>query len=358
MEPLRNTDESPAATGFAAKPAARIGVLLVNLGTPSAPETGPVRKYLREFLGDPRVLTMPAPARWLLLNGVILPTRSPKSAAAYRKIWTENGSPLLVHSQNLADAVAERLAPDHLVRLAMRYGEPSIAQGLADLEAAWVERIVVLPLFPQYASAVTSSVSAEIFDQLGRKTDIPPVEILGAFYDEPDFATAWAAAVGPGLEAFAPDHTVLSFHGLPENQIKASDPQNGHCLSSADCCSRPGPSLSRCYRAQCFATSTALRNALGLAEADTSTAFQSRLGRTPWIQPYTDQILASLRERGFQRLAVLCPAFVADCLETVEEVGLRLRQDWLDLGGEDLWLAPCPNAHPVFADAVARWVRR
>ena len=338
--------------------APRTGVLLVNLGTPDAPETGPVRRYLRQFLSDPRVLTMPAPARWLLLNGVILPTRSPKSAEAYRSIWTDQGSPLLVHSKALAEAVSDRLDDRHVVRLAMRYGQPSIEAGLAELEAEGVDRIVVLPLFPQYASAVTASVAAEVFACLDRRADIPPVEIMGAFYDAPGFAEAWAAAVGPGLADFGPDHTLLSFHGLPENQIRTSDPQAGHCLASDDCCARPGPSLRRCYRAQCFATSRSLVAALGLDPTATSTAFQSRLGRTPWIRPYTDEVITTLHAQGVRRLAVLCPAFVADCLETVEEIGLRLRQDWLDLGGEALWLAPCPNAHPRFADAVADWVRR
>lgn len=336
----------------------KTGVLLVNLGTPEAPTTGPVRRYLRQFLSDPRVLTLPAPLRWLLLNLVILPSRPRKSAAAYREIWTEAGSPLRVHSEGLTKSVAKRLGDDFEVRLAMRYGEPSIGSAIESLDAAGATRLVVLPLFPQYASAVTASVSAEVFACLARNSDIPPVDILGPFYDAPGFDAAWASVAGPGLAAFAPDHTLLSFHGLPENQIRSSDPRGGHCLSSEGCCDAPGASLSRCYRAQCYATAALLTRALDLDPEATTTCFQSRLGRTPWILPHTDQILGELRARGVKRLAVLCPAFVSDCLETLEEIGIRLRDDWLAAGGEALWLAPCPNDDDVFADAVSDWIRR
>jgi protoporphyrin/coproporphyrin ferrochelatase len=336
----------------------KTGVLLVNLGTPDAPTTGPVRRYLREFLSDPRVLTLPAPLRFLLLNLIILPTRPRKSAAAYAKIWTQEGSPLLVHSENLTREVGKRLGESHSVRLGMRYGSPSIASGIEQLKADGVDRIIVLPLFPQYTSAVTASVSAKVFECLADETDIPAIEIVGAFYDEPDFADSWAAAAGPGLEDFGADHVLFSFHGLPANQIRASDPQTNHCLASPDCCAMAGPSLPRCYRAQCFATADALIETLGLDAAQTTTSFQSRLGNTPWIEPYTDQILGELYANGARRLAVLCPAFVADCLETLEEVGIRLRAEWLAIGGEELWLAPCPNSDPRFADAVAAWISR
>jgi len=336
----------------------KTGVLLINLGTPDAPTTGPVRRYLREFLSDPRVLTLPAPMRWLLLNLIILPTRPRKSAAAYQQIWGEDGSPLLVHSEALVREVGKRLGDDYSVRLGMRYGSPSLESAIAAFKSEGVNRITALPLFPQYTSAVTASVSARIFEILAARSDIPAIEILGAFYDEPDFADSWAAAAVPGLEAFGADHVLFSFHGLPANQIRASDPQAGHCLSSPDCCASPGASLGRCYRAQCFVTADALVDALDLDATKTTTAFQSRLGNTPWIEPYTDQILGDLYARGVRRLAVLCPAFVADCLETLEEIGIRLRADWLALGGEDLWLAPCPNADPRFAEAVAGWIRR
>jgi ferrochelatase len=334
------------------------GVLLVNLGTPTAPETAPVRRYLRQVLGDARVLTLPAPLRWLLLNLVILPTRPAKSAAAYRKIWGPEGSPLLVHSRALASGVCEELGADYQVELAMRYGEPSIQQGLDRLEAAGVERVLVLPLFPQYASSVTASVSAEVFACLDRNGDFPPLEIMGAFYNETGFLESWAQITGPGLADFQADHVLYSFHGLPEDQIRASDPAKGHCLANANCCEAPGPSLRRCYRAQCYATARGLTETLKLDTAKTSVAFQSRLGPRPWIQPFTDIVLPDLAEQGIKRLAVFCPSFVSDCLETLEEIGIRLREQWAELGGEALHLAPCPNGDPRFAAAVAGWIRR
>jgi ferrochelatase len=339
-----------------AKP--RTGCLLINLGTPEAPTASAVRRYLREFLGDPRVLTMPAPLRWALLELVILPFRPRRTAAAYRAVWTPQGSPLMLHSVALREGVARALGEDFRVELAMRYGQPSIAAGLDALERAGVDRLIVLPLFPQYASSVTASAAAEVTRVLDQRGDYPPLEILGAFYDEPEFAQSWAALAGPGLAAFQPDHVLFSFHGLPEDQIRASDRTRGHCLASPDCCSAPAADLSRCYRAQCFRTAEGLRRALALPKEKTSSAFQSRLGPTPWIQPFTDKELPLLRERGIRRLAVFCPSFVADCLETLEEVGIRLREQWLELGGEALWLAPCLNGDARFAEAVAGWIRR
>ena len=338
-------------------PSPRIGVLLVNLGTPDAPETRAVRRYLRQFLSDSRVLTLPPPLRWLLLNAVILPTRPARSAAAYRAIWTDEGSPLLVHSRALAAEVSTRLGPAFRVELAMRYGRPSIAAGLEALEGAGVERIVVVPLFPQYASSVSASLSAEVFRLLAARNDVPPVEILGDFHAAPGFVEGWAKATHAALSEFAADHVLWSFHGLPEDQIRASDPRAGHCLSRPDCCDAPGASQRRCYRAQCFATAAAMERALSLDPARTSVAFQSRLGPSAWIQPYTDRVVEELAERGVKRLAVYCPSFVADCLETLEEIGLRLRERWSEVGGEAMWLAPCPNGEAYFADFVAERVR-
>lgn len=348
MDPLKGPMPSAKLTG----------VLLVNLGTPDDPSTRSVRRYLREFLGDPRVMTLPAPLRFFLLHFVILPTRPRTTAAAYQKIWLDEGSPLRLHSETLTQAVSQILGADFRVELAMRYGKPSIESGLATLEREGVDRLIVLPLFPQYASAVTASVAAEVFRSIDRTGDTPPLEIMGAFYDEPDFSTSWAAIAKPALSEFHADHVLFSFHGLPEDQIRSSDSGEGHCLSGPDCCASPGPSLRRCYRAQCYATARSLTEALELDPNQTSLAFQSRMGPRPWIQPFTDKLLPELAERGIRRLAVFCPSFVADCLETLEEVGIRLRDQWLSLGGEALWLAPCPNGDKRFAAAVAGWISR
>lgn len=353
-----------------ADPGQRTGVLLINLGTPDSPSVPDVRRYLAEFLSDPRVLDIHPVGRALLLHGVILRTRPRRSAAAYAQIWTPAGSPLLVESEKLRDAVADRLGAGFRVELAMRYGSPSIEAALSRLLSEGPERIVVLPLFPQYASAATGSALARVFEVLealerprpgapreaGRAR--PEIRTVPAFYDDPGWLAAWRDVGREPIAAFAPDHVLFSFHGLPERQIRALDASGAHCFASAGCCDAVGPVNRACYRAQCFATSRGLARSLGLAATPWSVSFQSRLGRTPWIRPYTDEVLPTLSADGVRRLAVLCPAFVADCLETLEEIDIRLREQWRELGGEDMLLVPCPNAHPTWATAVAELVRR
>jgi ferrochelatase len=335
----------------------RTGVLLINLGSPEAPTVGAVRRFLREFLGDPRVLDMPAPARWLLLNAVILPFRPRRSARAYRKIWLPQGAPLLVHGRALREAVAANLGSPYVVELAMRYGSPSIRRALARLCALDVARILVLPLFPQHSAATTGSVIERVEAEIDRRPEIPPIEVLPAFYAEPRFVAAWTELAQPELERFRPDFVLFSYHGLPERQLKAADPSGSRCLDRADCCETIEEANRDCYRAQCFATTRALVAGLELAPERHATAFQSRLGRTPWIGPHTDLLLPELVAAGHRRLAVLCPAFVADCLETLEEIGIRARQRWRELGGEELRLVPSLNASPAWVEAVAQWVR-
>jgi ferrochelatase len=337
--------------------------MLLNLGTPDSSSTRDVRRYLREFLGDPRVIDVHPVLRTLLLHGVILPFRPRRSAEAYRKIWTERGSPLLVESLALREAVARDLGEGFVVELAMRYGSPSIERALARLLASEPARLVVAPLFPQYADAVTGSCLARVSELLeasgGRAA--PEVRSVPPFYDDPGYIAAWAAIAREPLRAFAPDHVLFSYHGLPEKQVRRADASGSHCLEgsleSPDCCSKMGPVNRDCYRAQCHATSRALAEALDLEPERWSLAFQSRLGLARWIRPYTHQLVTDLARQGHRRLAVLCPAFVADCLETLEEIGIRLRAQWQDLGGEALLLAPCPNAHPTWSAAVARLVR-
>jgi protoporphyrin/coproporphyrin ferrochelatase len=332
-------------------------VLLINLGTPDTPDVSAVRRYLREFLSDPRVLDLGAVGRWLLLNLVILPFRPAKSARAYQSIWTDEGSPLLVHSRRLRDEVQRALGDDHVVELGMRYGSPSIPSALARLEAAHPGRLVVLPLFPQYSSAATGSAAERVMRLLGRAWNIGPTTLLGPFYRHPGFIDAFAQVARRHLDPFRPDFVLFSYHGLPERQIRKSDPSGAHCLASATCCDAIGLPNAYCYRAHCFATTRALAAKLGLPPERHSVAFQSRLGRTPWIRPYTDLVLPELAQAGKKRVAVLCPAFVADCLETVEEIGIRARDQWRSLGGEELLLVPSLNAEPPWVDAVAGMVR-
>jgi protoporphyrin/coproporphyrin ferrochelatase len=334
------------------------GVLLINLGTPDSPDTGDVRRYLREFLSDPRVIDINPVGRALLLNLVILPVRPAKSGAAYRSIWMPEGSPLLVHSQRLTEKVRATLGGDYLVELGMRYGNPSIPAALQKLLAAQPAKLVVLPLFPQYSSAANGSALERVQSVLNQQWNVPPVETVGAFYDDPGFIEAFTQVARHHLQPFRPDFVLFSYHGLPERHVLKSDVSGRHCLQTPSCCDAIVEANRYCYRAHCYATTRALVKNLGLTPDNHSVSFQSRLGRTPWVKPYTDVVLPELAKAGKKRLAVLCPAFVADCLETVEEIGIRAREQWRSLGGEELLLVPSLNAEPAWVETVARLVRQ
>lgn len=342
----------------------KTGLLLINLGTPNAPTAAAVRPYLREFLMDPRVITAPGPLRWLLVNLVIAPFRAPKSAHAYESVWTERGSPLLVASKELTEEVRRRFeaeekrgGPGVQVELAMRYGEPSIPSAMARFKAAGIERLVVFPLYPQYSSAATGSSMERVVQIAQREWAMPAVSFVPAFYDHPAFLDAVVAAGRETLEAFQPDHVMFSYHGLPGSHVTKCDPTGQHCLKAADCCERIVDANASCYRAQCVATTRGLKQRLGLKDSESSIAFQSRLGREEWVKPYTDELLIDLAKKGKKRLAVFCPAFVADCLETLEEIGIRAKEDFVAAGGDDLALIPCVNAHPTWVDGVVHLAR-
>jgi len=332
----------------------RVGLLLINLGTPDAPRPPEVRRYLREFLSDPRVLDLPAVLRFLLLELVILPRRPRASAAAYRKIWTAEGSPLLVHGRALAAKVQARLGEEVQVELAMRYGQPAIAGALDRFAAAGVSRLVIFPLYPQYSSAATGSSLARVLRLAAGRWNTPYLQIIPPFYDHPAYLAARAELVRrylePALEP-APERVFFSFHGLPERQIRKSDPSGSHCLVRADCCAAVGPANRYCYRAQCYASARLLAARLGVPEEAAIVCFQSRLGRSPWLSPATDEVLAAEARRGV-RHAVILPSFVADCLETLEELAIRGAEIWRQNGGETLRVVPALNAGDRFADAV------
>lgn len=333
-----------------------IGVLLTNLGTPTAPTTSAVRRYLREFLSDPRVIDINPVSRWLLVNLIIAPFRAPKSATAYRKVWTEQGSPLLMHSLKLAEEVGKKLGGEFLVELGMRYGRPSIENAMRRLVERGASEIRALPLYPQYSSSATGSSQEEVLRVAKRLSPPVPVKFLLSFFDNPGFIDAFAEIGKPRLENFRPDHVLFSFHGLPERHILKEDLSGAHCLKKPDCCDKIIPANGLCYRAHCFATARALAAKLGLPAEQFTVCFQSRLGRTPWIKPFTDVVLTELAAQGKKRLAVFCPAFVADCLETLEEIGIRAREQWRNSGGEELFLIPSLNAHPSWVEAVGSMV--
>lgn len=337
---------------------ATTGLLLMNLGTPASPETADVRRYLREFLSDPRVIDVSGAARALFLNLVILPFRPRRSAEAYKKIWTEHGSPLLVHGRDLAEKVGAALGPGFAVELAMRYGQPSVAVALERLRARHAEDLVLFPLFPQYSSAAWGSAVEKVMAELARLQNVPPLRVVPPFWEHAGFLDAFAAVARRALDEAPPERVIVSFHGLPERQIVKSDRSGGaHCLRSAACCERIVDANRTCYRAQCFGTARALAARLALAPGSWDVAFQSRLGRTPWIRPYTDELVRDLARRGVKRVAVLSPSFVADCLETLEEIAIRARDDFRAHGGEDLRLVPSLNGDPLWVNAVARIAR-
>jgi ferrochelatase len=333
------------------------GLLVLNLGTPDAPETRAVRRYLREFLSDPRVLDIPQLLRAFLLHVCILPFRPRRTAEAYRKVWMAQGSPLLVHGRDLVRKLQSALGSGVRVELAMRYQSPSIASALDTFRSVAVDRVAVLPLFPQYSSAASGSALEDVYRQAGRRWNTPSLEVVPPFYDHPAFIDALREVTAPCLRGFRPDRVLMSFHGLPERQVLKSDESGGrHCLKSADCCAEVGEANRLCYRAHCFATARVLAAALALPDASWEVAFQSRLGREPWIRPFTDVRVRELAKSGVRRLAVVCPSFVADCLETLEEIGIRARDDFIAHGGEDLCAVPCLNSHDVWVRAAVRIV--
>jgi ferrochelatase len=317
----------------------RTAVLLVNLGTPAAAEPGPVRAYLREFLSDPRVVEIPRLLWWPILHGVILRLRPRQSAAKYAAIWTAAGSPLLVHSRQqvllLRGYLGER-GVDAEVRLAMRYGEPSIAAALRELAERRTERLLILPMYPQYSATTTASVLDAVFDVLGRTRNVPEVRWIKHFHDHAGFIAALRLSV---LEHWkrhgrAQDRSgklVMSFHGVPKRTLLLGDP----------------------YHCECRKTARLLAESLGLAPDDYIVTFQSRFGRAEWLQPYTAPTLEALARAGTRSVDVICPGFPADCLETLEEIAMEGRDTFMAAGGQEYRYIPCLNDSPAFISALA-----
>lgn len=331
------------------------GILIVNLGTPDAPTRSAVYRYLKQFLLDPRVIDINPIARNLLVRGIIAPFRSGKSAQAYRELWTENGSPLKFYGENLVAQVRQLLGPKYAVELAMRYQNPSIESAIQRLMQAKVSKIKVFTLFPQYASATTGSVHEEVMRVLSRQQIIPAAEFVSAYPTwQPMIDLFVKNAAKFDLSTY--DHVLFSYHGLPQRQLRKADAFS-HCLQKADCCQTLTPVNQFCYSAQCHATTQAIAGQLKLKPEQYTVCFQSRLGRDPWTQPYTVQVIEKLAKSGAKRLLVFCPAFTADCLETTIEIGEEYREDFLKWGGEQLDLVESLNAQPAWATAVADYLR-
>ncbi len=319
----------------------RIGVLITNLGTPDAPTPGALRAYLAEFLSDPRVVELPRPLWWLILHGVILRLRPAKSARAYASVWTDQGSPLLLHTRDQQEMLSERLAERYghsvLVRFAMRYGNPSIAAGLDDLLEAGARKLVVLPLYPQYSGATTASTFDAIAADFTRRRWLPELRFIGQYHDFAPFISAAAARIRRyWREHGEPQQMIFSYHGVPLRYLHAGDP----------------------YFCQCHKTSRLLAAELGLGEEDYRTTFQSRFGREAWLQPYTDETLKKLPSEGIRDIQVFCPGFAADCLETLEEIAVENRGYFIAAGGERFGYIGALNAEPEHIDALAQLVEQ
>lgn len=333
------------------------GILLVNLGTPDSPSVPDVKKYLDQFLMDERVIDIPKLNRTLLVKGVIVPFRSPKTAKLYTEIWDgQTGSPLLYYSVLQARMLQDKLGEGYQVELAMRYQNPSIESGLAKLKAALVESIQVIPLFPQYASASTGSVMQLVMELVSKWPTVPPISFVNSFHDNELMIKVFADnARKHQVESF--DHVLFSFHGLPERQLLKCDHTGSYCLKNADCCQTLNDTNKFCYSAQGHDTARLIAKELGLAKENYTVCFQSRLGKEPWVQPYTTDVLKRLAAEGKKRLLVFSPAFVADCLETLYEITVEYHEEFRTLGGEHVQLVESLNDNPLFIDALAGMVK-
>lgn len=332
-------------------------VLLVNLGSPESAGVPDVRNYLNEFLGDERVIDRPRePFRSILFQGIVIPRRAPKSAHAYEQIWTKDGSPLLVISRRVEQKLAAKLSDAAPVYLAMRYGNPSIASVVAKLAADGIEELLLFPQYPHYAMSSWETVVVKVRAELARQAPAIRLDLIQPFYADADYIDVLHAVTAPYLSQ-PHDHVLFSFHSVPQRHLRQTDPSHAHCLTFAECCTSSSPVHATCYRAQCLATTRALVARAGIPAAKHSVSFQSRLVGEPWLTPYTDYELERIPAEGRKRLLVLCPAFVADCLETLEEIQQQGRDIFLGAGGESFQQIPCPNDHPAFIDFLANRVR-
>ncbi len=344
--------EKPIMSGMSKR-----AVLLVNLGSPDSPSVADVRRYLREFLGDERVLDLPAPLRWLLLEGVILPIRIKKSAHAYASVWTPEGSPLMVTSRKVREKLSAVVGPDVPIYLAMRYGNPSIAEVIAQVVDDGITELLLIPQYPHYAMSSWETVVVRVNEEVRRQAPSLRVTCLQPFYQDEDYIDALFAVTAPYLD-LPHDHVLFSYHGVPVRHLRKAGCTHGLSAHVVDCCPSGSPEHARCYRSQVLATTRALAARAGLAADQYSVSFQSRLAGEPWCQPFTDAELARLPGSGAKRLLVICPAFVADCLETIEEIAGEGKEVFLAAGGVSFQLIPCLNDQTPYLDFLAGRIER
>ena len=340
----------------AAKSVGKTGVLIVNLGTPDSPSVPDVRKYLREFLMDGRVIDVPYLLRFVLVNGIIAPFRAPKSAKVYKELWDEEGSPLKYYGVIVERELQKSLGDEYVVKLAMRYQSPSIDAGMAAFQRMGLTDIVVVPFFPQYASASTGSVYEKVMDILKTWQVMPQLRFVNRFNNHPKFIQGFVENGRKHMQAHDYDHYLFSYHGLPERHMRKGDVTKQVC-KLGDCCNSLHAMNQHCYRAQCFETTRSLVRELGIPEGKYTTSFQSRLGNDPWIKPYTDDVIKDLAKKGVKSVLAFSPAFVADCLETTIEVGDEYKELFEENGGEHWQLVESLNDSPIWVEALVDLVK-
>jgi ferrochelatase len=330
------------------------GILLINLGSPDSPSVPDVRRYLNEFLMDSRVIDVAWPIRRFVV-GMILINRPKESAHAYQKVWMKDGSPLVVISKNVLKKMQARVKIP--VELAMRYQNPPIGEAVRKLAEQGVDDLLLIPLFPQYAMSSFETAVERVKELAAKIAPVMRIAVQPPFYNHPDFILALVESAQEHLKKDY-DHLLFSYHGLPERQIKKSDPTGSHCLMKENCCEVASPAHATCYRAQCYQTTKAFAEKAGLSREKYSVSFQSRLGKDPWLKPYTDFELERLAKEGVKKLLVICPAFVSDCLETIEEIGIRGRESFMQAGGKEFDQIPCLNEHPLWIDTLVGMANR
>ncbi|MBN2161693.1 MAG: ferrochelatase [Pontiellaceae bacterium] len=327
------------------------GFLLMNTGSPDAPTESALRTYLGQFLMDPYVIDLPFPIRYAIVHWAILPKRPAQSAEAYNSIWTENGSPLIHYCTSLTAALKERL--DEPLEMIMAYGNPSVSHGVGRLLDAGVDEVCLLPMFPQYAMATVGSCVAGVRKELKRRSCPATLRVVPPFYSDPTYIEPIAESLKDVNE-----HILFSYHGLPVRHLKKTDPTGSHCMSTATCCTEPSIAHDTCYRHQCYSTTRAIAEIAGMAPDRYHISFQSRLGRAQWMEPYTDQTLRALPSKGITELAVVCPAFFCDCLETLEEIEIQGRETFMEAGGNSFRMIPCLNDSGAAIDCMESLIRR
>ena len=333
---------------------AKKAALLLNLGSPASTSIPDVRSYLREFLMDERVMDMNPLARWFVVNCLILPKRSENTAAAYRKIWTEEGSPLITMSERVRQLVDEKL--DFPVYLGMRYGEPSIPTVVDQILGDGIEELFVIPLYPHYAASSYETAVVRLEEVIQEKGSKLETTQMQPFYGDDDYIGALVETAREDL-ARDYDHLLISFHGIPIRHLRKADPTGSHCQVVENCCKTPHPCHNTCYRYHSLETAWQFVKSAGIPDDKWSFSFQSRIGRDPWMEPYTDQEIARLAKDGVKKLLVICPAFVTDCLETLEEISMEGKEIFLEAGGQDFHQIPCLNDHPKWIDLLANRCR-